>query len=668
MRRGCALTTVAMLLLICAPAAAAAPSTRRAGTLTLHRCAMPDYVNGLAWCGTVMRPLDPGLPHGPRIPIRFRWIPADQRPVGTIVAVSGGPGGATIAARDEYTSTFPGSLFNHNLLLIDNRGTGTSGALSCPAFQRTGYNTNGFVPTPTAQLARIVGRCGAALNHRFRAPGGGYVHASDLYSSAYAVGDMAAILTDLRTGPVTLYGDSYGSAFIQSFIAWHPKLVKAAVLDSAYPVRDPDPWWTPTAVAARRALTRVCERSAGCDMRGGGTLTRFSALVARVRRHPLHTYWIASAGGRRVRQTIGVAQLFELFTDAGFDPTILRDLDPAVRAAMDGDGTPLARLLASSTRIDNSRIPARFLSDELFAAVWCTEVPQPYSMNAPPATREHELQAGIEAQPPGSFAPFTAPEWARYFGLGICLRWPRPQDPLPVVSPTSAPLPASVPILVVGGDLDSVTSAAVARSFAPTLGADVTFVDLRNATHVTSAGGYPNLGDGSNCGDSIITRFIDRPRALRRVDTSCASRIPPIQTVAAYPGTFAAAPAATVVTGHASRTARRAAWVAAQAAGDAAFTFLSPFPGGRVGPWGGAVVLGALGPDRKGPRLDGYRFVIDAAATGTFTQGIENGVIGTITVRYHGVDYPVHVSWSQRSRYARATIAGAILKLPAPGP
>jgi pimeloyl-ACP methyl ester carboxylesterase len=39
---------------------------------------------------------------------------------------------------------------------------------------------------------------------------------------------------------VTIYGDSYGSAFIESFIAWHPKLVKAAILDSTYPVRDLD--------------------------------------------------------------------------------------------------------------------------------------------------------------------------------------------------------------------------------------------------------------------------------------------------------------------------------------------------------------------------------------------------------------------------------------------
>jgi hypothetical protein len=103
----------------------------------------------------------------------------------------------------------------------------------------------------------------------------------------------------------------------------------------------------------------------------------------------------------------------------------------------------------------------------------------------------------------------------------------------------------------------------------PGLGANVRFVDLHNATHVTSGGGYPSVTDGGPCADSIITRFVQRPAALHRMNVSCATQIPPIQTVAAYPRTLAAAPAATVVSGHASLTARRAAWVAAQTAGEA---------------------------------------------------------------------------------------------------
>jgi hypothetical protein len=146
------------------------------------------------------------------------------------------------------------------------------------------------------------------------------------------------------------------------------------------------------------------------------------------------------------------------------------------------------------------------------------------------------------------------------------------------------------------------------------------------------------------------------------MNTSCASRIPPIQTVATYPRTFTAAPAARLVSGHASLTARRAAWVAAQTAGDA-FLTSAQFFGNPVGLWGGSVTL-----ERNGPQLTGYRFVADATATGTFVDHSGNGLVGAITIHYRGVDYPVHVSWSQRSRFARATIAGATLTLPAPGP
>jgi hypothetical protein len=105
------------------------------------------------------------------------------------------------------------------------------------------------------------------------------------------------------------------------------------------------------------------------------------------------------------------------------------------------------------------------------------------------------------------------------------------------------------------------------------------------------------------------------------------------------------------------------AWVAAQTAGDALLGSFYRSPIRHVGLWGGAVE-----PGPSGPRLNGYRFVVNAAATGRLTQHAGNGVIGTITIHYRGADYPVHVSWSQRSRFARATIPGATLKLPAPGP
>jgi hypothetical protein len=216
-----------------------------------------------------------------------------------------------------------------------------------------------------------------------------------------------------------------------------------------------------------------------------------------------------------------------------------------------------------------------------------------------------------------------------------------------------------VPILVIGGDVDDLTPLSDVRTFAPRLGRNVRVVDLHNTVHVTSESDT-FLSVGAGCARSVIDRFTAAPARLQTMNVSCAAKIPPIQTPGEYPRTLASAPAATVVSGAASLAARRAAWVAAQTVGDAAITY-------------------DYGPSDHGPGLRGGsftvkhgtftlhadRFVSDAAASGTFRDdAATGGITGTIAV----AGYRVHVAYTQRSTYARATVGGATLKLPAPGP
>ena len=103
-------------------------------------------------------------------------------------------------------------------------------------------------------------------------------------------------------------------------------------------------------------------------------------------------------------------------------------------------------------------------------------------MRSTPAQRREQLAARLLSPPPGAFAPFTAREWLTMSAYSepyrACLDWPRPAHTAPVVKPASTPLPASVPVLVVGGDLDSLTPVSDAPLFVPGLGAN-TRVDPR---------------------------------------------------------------------------------------------------------------------------------------------------------------------------------------------
>src|SRR5688572_27940379 len=80
-----------------------------------------------AWCGTLPVPFDRTDPSAGTLPVAFEWYPAEQVPVGTIVAVEGGPGFPSAGSRDYYLELFAPLQATRNLLLFANRGTGGSG-------------------------------------------------------------------------------------------------------------------------------------------------------------------------------------------------------------------------------------------------------------------------------------------------------------------------------------------------------------------------------------------------------------------------------------------------------------------------------------------------------------------------------------------------------------
>jgi pimeloyl-ACP methyl ester carboxylesterase len=204
------------------PAPSTAGHERPVATLTKPCKYAPDVR-----CGHLRVPLDPKRAHAGKIRLTYEIIPRrDQsRPLlGTIVAVEGGPGYSTTGSRSYYRDLFDPLLSRRRLLLIDNRGTGKSEAILCRQLQA--YRGN---------YIKAVGKCGKQL--------GG---TSDLYGSAFAPDDLAAVLDHLDIDKIDLYGDSYGTFFSQTFAVRHPHRVRTLMLDAAYFVGGTDPWYSDT--------------------------------------------------------------------------------------------------------------------------------------------------------------------------------------------------------------------------------------------------------------------------------------------------------------------------------------------------------------------------------------------------------------------------------------
>ncbi|HET9019101.1 MAG TPA: alpha/beta fold hydrolase, partial [Acetobacteraceae bacterium] len=625
-------------------AAAPAPSHHahppdRVGRLTLHPCGDLG-----ALCGRLERPLDPRAPEGRRIGIGFEYYRHRDRSrpaLGLIVGAEGGPGYATTEARANYLTLFWPLMDRRDLLLMDNRGTGTSGAIDCRALQEA-----------RGQTVAAVGACGRSLGA-----------AAALYGTGLAADDLAALLDALGAGQVDLYGDSYGTFFAQVFAGRHPDRLRSLVLDGAYPVIGEDPFYGAAGAAVRRTLDAACRRAPVCRTLPGTALERIGRLLDRLRAHPI-TAATQDIDGTKMTVTLDPPAIGNVLYDGTSGSLNLREIDAAARALLDADDpVPLLRLVAENIRTEGDGMPAgppATYSRGLNAAVSCMDYPQLYDMTAPAAARRAQAASRIaakQAADPGVYAPLTIADWQRLpldiSVLAQCENWPLPAPPYPPGRPVppGAAYPA-VPALVISGEMDILTTpeegGIVARQFPA-----ARRVVLANSFHVDA------IGDTDDCASAIVRRFV--ASGGDPGDTACAAGIRPLRLPPGFPRHAGDMAPATPLPGNAASAAGRAlAAAAVQTAGDALARWWltdSSMPGLRGGKFSVAI-----DGDEVMVTLQALRWTEDLAVSGRVAW---NQATGAVQARLRlsaadGRGGEVQARWNDRATDARATLSGSI--------
>ena len=620
----------------------------RVGSVTIPPCP----VSRLAWCTRINVPLDYRNPAAGHIKLGFQWYPATGgHPIGTILAVQGGPGFPTTDYAPDYRGTFLPLLARRNLLLVNLRGTGNSSAFLCKKLQD--WKDSDGIAAYTAD----TGKCGRQLNHTRKLPGGGYVQASDLYTTANAARDVALLLRRLQTGKVDLYGDSYGTFFGQTFTARYAKMLRSVTLDSAYPVSQKNPFYPHMILTARHAFNISCDRSVACHSAApGSSWARIGALARYLRRHPV-TGRTRTPFGRRVTERVTVDKLSEMVNDAGSDSGVYRELDPAARALLrDHDPVPLLRLTEQDIYTGTSG-PVRQFNDGLYQATTCLDYPQPFSYSQTPAQRAASYARALAALPAGAFAPFTIHEWVTEpeEEFDACLTWPAPAHPDPPITTPAPYAPRNLPVLVLSGDLDSLTTPFEGRQTTADMGPSARWILIHNDTHVNA------MDDPVGCASGLVQTFIRNPARLKQMNASCAARTPEVRVVGTFPAKLSAVTAATALRGNAAgRTGRRLAAAGVAAVGDAVWRW---YYGNGIKGWGlrGGTFRFTGDGSRIGIRLRRVRWTSDTRVTGTVRW---NQVSGRIRARITvtgpgGIAASVRLRYSDYVPHSKATLSGS---------
>ena len=563
-------------------------------------------------CGTVTVPLDRADPSKGTIDIFFLFFPhSDPGPASDAILVTeGGPG--LSVTQDPFLPGFYRDVFDplmdtRDLILLDQRGVGKSGAINCPHLQ------HGVEPIRTS-----IRECGEQLGST-----------ASLYASDNIALDIEAVRAALGIDLLDFYGGSNAAVDIQAYAARFPQHLRSAVLDSPVSTVGANPFDPYSPRGWLRAAKLICARSQSCAAEHRNTARTIAWLARRLRHHPVEGVGRDASGERRhVRVTEGVLLWNLLGSDAG-GSVAPSEIGAAAAALRRGDRRPLLRLAAENIGPffgDEGKAP-NFSAGES-SARYCNDNPMPWDKSAPRSVRKAQFEAAKAALPKDEFDPFSIDAWLAPLPTGpigpdACIDWPAPSYNIPAPIPPGAQLPGNVPALILTGDIDLSTVTETAGLLADAW-PNSSLVTIANAGHHT---GTP-LGGRNQCSDAIIVAFI---ADLAPGHTGCASKIGSVlPSVGRFAERAAQARQAKRADGdHSTAAGRRVTTVAVAAVTDAIrrnFLFGNVGPG--VGLRGGKfeVRLNDAGNGIVG-ELDKVRFARDVAVTGRVRYGFNSEVL-----------------------------------------
>ena len=466
----------------------------RFGQLDLQPCEVgAKRANGVpsqaAFCADFPVPEDWDHPAGRQIRLRVAIVRAlaAEADRDLVVFLDGGPGGAATQDYPAVARALQPLRKRRHLLLIDQRGTGSSNPLECgealaldtddPGAQahsaRPGSSTSGAGNQDLAQVERIRS-CAARLAPRA---------APQFYATTDAVRDLEAVRQALGAAAFDLVGVSYGTRVAQQYARRYPQAVRSLVLDGPVPNR--------LALLSEHArnLEEVvqlrlgrCRHDEACSRRFGDSYEGLRRVQAQLRRQPVEVEMRDPQSFALVRRTLGADDLTALVRFYTYNAATSALLPYVISEAQAGRYAPLlsqAQLVVGDV--------AEHLSGGMSASVLCTEDAD--LLQERPQDEDTLLGAAVVRD-----------------ARRACAAWPHRERP----ADFHEPYRGQIPVLVLAGEFDPVTP--------PRYGAEIVR-DLPRARMLLAPGqGHAVIGVG--CMPRLVGTFVEH-LDLDHLDDRC---------------------------------------------------------------------------------------------------------------------------------------------------
>ena len=463
-----------LLALACPPEAQA----RKLGSLEFKSCSLSTPFSDdaiAAQCATLKVPENPTAPAGRKIGLKIAWIPAardDAAEPDPVFMLAGGPGQSATESYPQAAAAFREVLKKRHVILVDQRGTGGSNALTCKEI----FDEN-ELPTTDAASA-YTRRCLAALADRAD---------PRFYSTTEAIQDLDLVRKAIGATQINLVGISYGTRVAQQYAARYLQSTRTIVLDGV----------APNSLVLGNEFARnledaldlqfaLCAKTPACVQRMGNPREKLRTLMAKLQSDPPRVSYRDAMTGESKQETLNPALVASLVRMYAYMPLAASLLPLQLNEAANGRYDALMSL---------SKMLGEQMSDSITMgmqlSVICTE-------------DGSELKAN-----PADEGTLLGNDFAKYLGAQ-CAAWPKGQRP----AGFRKPLATQVPALLLSGEFDPVT---------PPRYGDAVAKMLPNGRHLVLRGqGHNVIGVG--CMPRLMAQFVDTADA-KPLDAKCLAKL-----------------------------------------------------------------------------------------------------------------------------------------------